>query len=504
MMKRLRKSINRGSGGGNTVLNEPQLEEEELPVVEFEDGMKSHQQSLYVRLEKSLQKITVWYMRSGTARLIVIFAAILTCCTYVIDTYATDDMNRYKVFSKIVDIVAFVIFFGDYFFNILFAGSKIGYILSFQGLVDFASLFSIINVFVSEDLSFLALFRLMRVLKVMRVFRMTSLMLSVDDQVLPSATEAIYYDILSLFLGILLAWFLFASLLYTMIQQDGDAIVYSLDSDFDIQEDIRFFDCLYIMLVITSTLGFGDFAPNNVRGRLFVIIVLLSAITIVPVQVGKLVDNIGKNPRYVLDAYKPIRGNKPHIVFAANLNSQDFQKLINLILSEGTNDPEIIDHAAPIALLSSVFPSPQLQLLLNHPINSRKVQFFLGSVKNQADLKRVKADSALAILIFTDQSDRDFVDTVDNVIQDDYSLKLKIVSTINFLQQEQKKRIIATGASSKKPGGNYTPPTVICQAVSHEVCFSLLNRGVDRIISNNNVKYTMMAYGAMFPGKCIC
>lgn len=58
--------------------------------------------------------------------------------------------------------------------------------------------------------------------------------------------------------------------------------------------------------------------------------------------------------------------------------------------------------AQPLALLSPVFPSPQLQLLLLHPINARKVQFFVGTVKSSSDLRRVKAADAMAVFIFAD------------------------------------------------------------------------------------------------------
>jgi voltage-gated potassium channel len=504
VMKKIRKSIHITNPvdlptDDKSVLTKPVEEEEEFPSDGYEDANKLTSRSDW--FTNMVHSLTTRYMRSGTARLVVIFAAVLSCITYVLDTYSITDVYAYRVFSNMVDIAAFVIFLADYVFNILFADSKPGYIFSFQGLVDFASLFSILNVFVSEDLSFLALFRLMRVLKVMRVFRLTSVMLSIDEHALPSASEAIYFDILSLGMGILLAWFLFSSLLFTMIQQDENAFIYSLDPTVDLQQELRFFDCMYIMMVITSTLGFGDYAPYDTWGRLFVIVVLLSALTIVPMQVGRLIETVGKNPRYIVNVYNPVKGNRQHIVLAANLNSRDFQNLINLILSEGSNDPEIMDHSAPIAIMSSVYPSAQLELLLNHPINTRKVQFFIGNVKNQSDLRRVKADTAKAMLIFIDDVDREAVETVDSVIQDDYSLKLKIVSVMNYFDQEAKRKLVVPPISASAA---FKLPILICQTVSHEVCFSLLNKGVDRIISNNNIKYSMMAYGAMFPGKNMC
>jgi hypothetical protein len=55
------------------------------------------------------------------------------------------------------------------------------------------------------------------------------------------------------------------------------------------------------------------------------------------------------------------------------MTSDNFQQLVTLVLSQGTNDPEIIEDAVPIALLSSNYPTAQLELLLVHPMNARKV-----------------------------------------------------------------------------------------------------------------------------------
>ena len=71
------------------------------------------------------------------------------------------------------------------------------------------------------------------------------------------------------------------------------------------------------------------------------------------------------------------KAGQPHIVVCASFTSDNFQHLVTLILSEGTNDPEIIEDSVPIALLSPIFPSTQLGLLLVHPINVRKVSVCL-------------------------------------------------------------------------------------------------------------------------------
>lgn len=66
---------------------------------------------------------------------------------------------------------------------------------------------------------------------------------------------------------------------------------------------------------------------------------------------------------------------------------------------------------------------------------------------------------------------------------------MKAVSVINHLNEELGKR-----------GKETTRPTVIAQTYSHDVCFSLLVYGVDKIISVINMKYSLLAYSSLFPG----
>jgi hypothetical protein len=110
----------------------------------------------------------------------------------------------------------------------------------------------------------------------------------------------------------------------------------------------------------------------------------------------------------------------------------------------------------------------------------------VGTAKSESDLRRVKAHHASAIFVIADGNTAEVIDVVD---QDDYSTKLKIVSVVNFLSSE-----LSSGEKLRPR------PTLICQTLTHEVCFSLLNFGVDRILSSNNFKYSIMAYGALFPG----
>jgi voltage-gated potassium channel len=251
------------------------------------------------RFRVFFKRLTQKYIRSNLARLVVLCAALFSCVLFVLDAYAAAIPNR-SLFIMISNIVVFIIFFVDVVFNFFYSDSKVGYVLSFQGFIDCASLLSILNLAVESNLVFLPLLRLMRIIKIIRLFRMESL-LNVDDSQVSGANEAIYFETISLVIGILLGWFLAAAILLTIIGNSPDAFYYS-NSDVVLEEYVTFFDCLYIILVLVSTLGFGDFSPANGYGRAFVIIVLACAITVIPQQVGQLIQMIDKQPAYLGEA----------------------------------------------------------------------------------------------------------------------------------------------------------------------------------------------------------
>jgi voltage-gated potassium channel len=295
MRRRASKMLKRRD---SSILHNPIELEENIPVDVLNSHFKSKRR---FKLATVVRKTTSWYIRSNVMRMVVVIASLVSCALFVINSYDKYTGPTSQTVMDSIDIVIFVIFALDYIFNILYSTSKLSYMGSFTGLVDLASLCSIINIFVAKtDLSFLPLLRLLRNFKLLRMFQL-SMYINVDDPQPLSPSEAIAFETASLAGGIVIAWFLTASVLFCIIQQDAEAFTYNSDASFDIQTDITLFDCIYIVLVLISTLGFGDFSPNNFFGRLFVIVVMILTLTIIPAQVGQLVERMGKNAKYMND-----------------------------------------------------------------------------------------------------------------------------------------------------------------------------------------------------------
>jgi hypothetical protein len=225
--------------------------------------------------------------------------------------------------------------------------------------------------------------------------------------------------------------------------------------------------------------------------------------------------------------YHAKKGN-PHILICGQFDIKSFQQLVSLVRAKSSavsSDPSkagtdmLLDESTPpIVLLSANYPNPQLELLLIHPLNAKKVFFFVGSVKSNRDLERVKASRAMAVFILEDSDALLFgeLDNQDAAQTQDFNTKLKVVSCINYLLKE----IIVAGKAAKKATGKdarkqyryqdtrresgsselVSRPVVIAQSTSIDACSSLLNYGADRMVELNSLKYSVLAYGAMFPG----
>ena len=287
ILSRVKSSILKFDSG---VLTQPLSLEDSIP----DDLLSSTHQTIH--FNAIIKHLATLYIRSNFTRLLVLFGAIFSCILYIIETYINQE--GFQLFSFIIDILIFILFAIDYIFNILYVTIKWKYIFSIQGVIDFLSLLSIINIFVRTDLSFLPLFRLLRVIKVLRFFHIVSVM-SVDRPKPPSASEAITFEIVSLIVALVLAIFLSASLLYTLIQQDPHSFIFTPDQNFSMKDQLTFFDCVYVVFVIVATLGFGDFVPNNFFGRVYVVLLLTATVIFIPTKVSQLVDTIGKKPRYM-------------------------------------------------------------------------------------------------------------------------------------------------------------------------------------------------------------
>ena len=53
-----------------------------------------------------------------------------------------------------------------------------------------------------------------------------------------------------------------------------------------VPEPWLFFDCVWFIVVTFSTVGYGDFQPDDAPGKIFVIVMICCALILLPIEVS--------------------------------------------------------------------------------------------------------------------------------------------------------------------------------------------------------------------------
>jgi hypothetical protein len=99
-----------------------------------------------------------------------------------------------------------------------------------------------------------------------------------------------------------LGLFLGASVLHTIIHSLPGSFV-NVNSETYSSDDFTWLDCLYAMVVMLSTLGFGDIVPQSAIGKLYVIFILATALSVIPYSIGQIMDTYRTRPVYMSEVH---------------------------------------------------------------------------------------------------------------------------------------------------------------------------------------------------------
>jgi hypothetical protein len=251
-----------------------------------------------------IRMMSAQYLKSSSTNVVVFLAVCLSCAIFVMDCY--DFTANHKTFSLIARSILLAIFSIDFFFHLVDAASIQSYLRSSQGLIDILSLASLLEVSSDSKLTFVTILRFARLARVLQLYRLSIRATTRRTITGTSSTrEIIYFETITLLLGIFIGWLFAATSLFLLLQSHPHSMQYALDDieTHNYMEHRTLVDCFYIILVLVSTLGYGDFYPSTQFGRLFVMAVLLCAITIIPQKVGQLISVVSRQPAFVGEVY---------------------------------------------------------------------------------------------------------------------------------------------------------------------------------------------------------
>uniref|UniRef100_A0A8C7FVI6 Calcium-activated potassium channel subunit alpha-1 n=1 Tax=Oncorhynchus kisutch TaxID=8019 RepID=A0A8C7FVI6_ONCKI len=338
--------------------------------------------------------------------------------------------NFYKDFTLQIDM-AFNVFFLLYFgLRFIAANDKLWFWLEVNSVVDF---FTVPPVFVSVYLnrSWLGL----RFLRALRLIQFSEILQFLN--ILKTSNSIKLVNLCSIFIS---TWLTAAGFIH-LVENSGDPW-----ENFQNSQALSYWECVYLLMVTMSTVGYGDVYAKTTLGRLFMVFFILGGLAMFARYVPEIAALILNRKKYG-GSYNSTRGRK-HIVVCGHITLESVSNFLKDFLHKDRDDVNV-----EIVFLHNISPNLELEALFKRHFT--QVEFYQGSVLNPHDLARVKIESADACLILANKycadPDAEDASNIMRVISiKNYHPKIRIIT--QMLQYHNKAHLLNIPSWNWKEG----------------------------------------------------
>ncbi|XP_048842605.1 calcium-activated potassium channel subunit alpha-1-like isoform X13 [Brienomyrus brachyistius] len=340
-----------------------------------------------------------------TGRVLVVLVFVLSIAALIIYFIDSSDpiescQNFYEDFTLQIDM-AFNVFFLLYFgLRFIAANDKLWFWLEVNSVVDF---FTVPPVFVSVYLnrSWLGL----RFLRALRLIQFSEILQFLN--ILKTSDSIKLVNLCSIFIS---TWLTAAGFIH-LVENSGDPW-----ENFQNSQALNYWECVYLLMVTMSTVGYGDVCAKTALGRLFMVFFILGGLAMFASYVPEIIELIGNRKKYG-GSYSAVSGRK-HIVVCGHITLESVSNFLKDFLHKDRDDVNV-----EIVFLHNIDPNLELEALFKRHFT--QVEFFQGSVLSPIDLARVKIESADACLIIANKYSAD-------PDQEDASNIMRVISIKNY------------------------------------------------------------------------
>uniref|UniRef100_UPI0037E77D55 calcium-activated potassium channel subunit alpha-1a isoform X6 n=1 Tax=Semicossyphus pulcher TaxID=241346 RepID=UPI0037E77D55 len=399
---------------------------------------------------------------TGRVLVVLVFAlSIGALGIYFIDSSDPIEscQNFYKDFTLQIDM-AFNVFFLLYFgLRFIAANDKLWFWLEVNSVVDF---FTVPPVFVSVYLnrSWLGL----RFLRALRLIQFSEILQFLN--ILKTSNSIKLVNLCSIFIS---TWLTAAGFIH-LVENSGDPW-----ENFQNSQSLSYWECVYLLMVTMSTVGYGDVYAKTTLGRLFMVFFILGGLAMFASYVPEIIELIGNRKKYG-GSYSAVNGRK-HIVVCGHITLESVSNFLKDFLHKDRDDVNV-----EIVFLHNISPNLELEALFKRHFT--QVEFYQGSVLNPHDLARVKIESADACLILANKycadPDAEDASNIMRVISiKNYSPKIRIIT--QMLQYHNKAHLLNIPSWNWKEGDD-----AICLAELKAgfIAQSCLAQGLSTMLAN--------------------
>ncbi|XP_017285274.1 calcium-activated potassium channel subunit alpha-1a isoform X24 [Kryptolebias marmoratus] len=399
---------------------------------------------------------------TGRVLVVLVFAlSIGALGIYFIDSSDPIEscQNFYKDFTLQIDM-AFNVFFLLYFgLRFIAANDKLWFWLEVNSVVDF---FTVPPVFVSVYLnrSWLGL----RFLRALRLIQFSEILQFLN--ILKTSNSIKLVNLCSIFIS---TWLTAAGFIH-LVENSGDPW-----ENFGNSQSLSYWECVYLLMVTMSTVGYGDVYARTTLGRLFMVFFILGGLAMFASYVPEIIELIGNRKKYG-GSYSAVNGRK-HIVVCGHITLESVSNFLKDFLHKDRDDVNV-----EIVFLHNISPNLELEALFKRHFT--QVEFYQGSVLNPHDLARVKIESADACLILANKycadPDAEDASNIMRVISiKNYHPKIRIIT--QMLQYHNKAHLLNIPSWNWKEGDD-----AICLAELKAgfIAQSCLAQGLSTMLAN--------------------
>ncbi|XP_072123063.1 calcium-activated potassium channel subunit alpha-1-like [Mobula birostris] len=353
---------------------------------------------------------------------------------------------------EVVDL-GFNSFFLFYFgLRFIAADDKFWFWVELNSIVDFFTIPPvIISLYFKRDCIGLRFMRTLRLLQLPEILQYL--------RILRKHTKIKLVSLLSVFVG---TWLTAAGFIHT-IENSGDPWRQENNS-----QQLTYWQCVYLLLVTMSTVGFGDLTARTTLGQVFMAFFIILGMVLFASHVPEIIEIIGSHHKYT-GSYRAVVGKK-HIIVCGHITLSSLHELLKNFSWKEREESSTI-----IVILEDFIPGLELQALFKRHLI--QMQFFQGSVLKPTDLDRVQLDKADACLILADK----------NCLNPEAEDSANIMKAIAVKQYSPKIRIIAQVLQYHSKGYLQNLPS-----------WNLVHR--DSVICLNELKMGFIAQNCLLPG----
>ncbi|CAH1783284.1 unnamed protein product [Owenia fusiformis] len=277
--------------------------------------------------------------------------------------------------TQIIDFIFNVVLLLNFILKFMAANNKPAFWVNLYSLVDF---FTIPPAFVGLvlDRNWLGL-RYLRILLLLEVPEVLQ-----QWRILRSGPIISRFKFMLLFLSVVLAGSGFVHL----VENTGDP------PDFQNVTPITYWHSFYMLIVTMSTVGYGDLYCKTIIGKVFILLYIMGAVSLVARTLPEMREMLRHNNKYG-ESYKK-RYDK-HIVVCGHITHYTVDHFLREFLHK---DRERTTNN--IVFLAEEYPDVEMKALLKSQYAHTK--YFQGSPTNPIDLERVKIHDAEVCIVLTD------------------------------------------------------------------------------------------------------